>query len=120
MEGKKECVNFSGMRQDFPINRDDKVAIKFAMILEGSCMGLGARKAAAKYGYSKQHYYQILHTYQQGGIEGLKDKKPGPKSNPGHPETKPVEKQVIRHRFLDPKASPRSVGVKRSIKAVIR
>jgi len=37
------------------------------------------------------------------GSAGLKDKPQGPKSN--YRRTKEIEKQILRHRFLDPEAS---------------
>ena len=110
MEEKKEYINFSGSAKDFPVNADDRVSIKFAMLLEGESMGLGASKAAAKYGYTKQRYYQLLHAFQQEGIEALRSKKPGPKGN--SVRTERVENQIIRHRFLDPKASEAVIAQK--------
>ncbi len=103
MEVQKEYIKFTGTHKDFAIDKDDKVSIKFAMLLEGQCMGLGSSKAAAKYGYTKQRYFQLLHIYESKGIEGLRDKKSGPKSNRVRTET--VENQIIRHRFLDRKAT---------------
>ena len=110
MEEKKVHINFTGSAKDFSINADDRVSVKFAMLLEGESMGLGASKAAAKYGYTKQRYYQLLHAFQEEDIEALRSKKPGPKGKSVRTET--VENQIIRHRFLDPKASEAVIAQK--------
>ena len=73
------------------------------MLIEGQCEGLGAAKAAEKLGLSKQRYFQLLKLYHEHGSAGLLGHKPGPKRN--YVRTDEVERQVIRHRFLDPDAS---------------
>ncbi len=49
MEDKNERIYFNGCSASLPIDKADKVVVKFVMLLEGSCMGLGPTKAAAKY-----------------------------------------------------------------------
>ena len=82
---------------------DDEITLKLAMLYEGQCEGLGPTKAAKKYGYSKQRYFQILHAYSDGGAIALKSQRRGPKTN--YRRTEEVVRQIIRHRFLDPDAS---------------
>jgi transposase len=82
---------------------DDEILRKLAMLIEGECEGLGATAAAAKYGYSKQRYYQLLAAFHQGGCLALLSRKPGPKAPTRR--TPDVTREVIRHRFLDPDAS---------------
>jgi transposase len=82
---------------------DDEILRKLAMLIEGECEGLGAVAAAAKYGYCKQRYYQVLAAFQQGGCLALLSHKPGPKA--ATRRTPAVTREVIRHRFLDPDAS---------------
>jgi transposase len=82
---------------------DDEILHKLAMLIEGECEGLGATAAAAKYGYSKQRYYQLLIAFRQGGCLALLSRKPGPKA-PSR-RTPDVIREVIRHRFLNPTAS---------------
>jgi transposase len=82
---------------------DDEILRKVAMLIEGECEGLGAAAAAAKYGYSRQRYYQILTAFRQGGCLALRSRQPGPKA-PSR-RTPDVVREVIRHRFLDPNAS---------------
>ena len=59
---------FSGPGGNLYIDPNDTVARKFAMLIEGRCMGLGPTKAARKYGYSKQWFFKVWHDYQKGGI----------------------------------------------------
>jgi hypothetical protein len=73
------------------------------MLIEGECEGLGPIKAAEKYGFSKQRYFQIRDAFEQGGAQALANKRRGPKRN--YRRTDELVRQVIRHRFLDPEAS---------------
>ena len=82
---------------------EDEILGKLAMLIEGECEGLGATAAAAKYGYSKQRYYQLLAAFHEGGCLALLSRKPGPKA--ATRRTPDVTREVIRHRFLDPNAS---------------
>jgi transposase len=81
----------------------DEVTRKLAMLIDGECMGLGGQRAAEKYGFCKQRYYQLLGAYEREGAAALKNKKRGPKK-PSR-RTDEVVRQIIRHRFLDPDAS---------------
>ena len=81
---------------------NDEITLKLAMIFEGQCDGSGPTKAAAKFGYSKARYFQLLHLYQEHGALALHSQPTGPKSN--YRRTDEVVRQVIRHRFLDPEA----------------
>lgn len=98
-----EYIELSGPEGTLAIHPDDRAARKFAMLIEGRCMGLGPTKAAKKYGYSKQWFFKVLDDYNEGGIEALIKKKTGPKKN--FVRTKTIMNQIIRHRFLDPDAS---------------
>jgi hypothetical protein len=91
-----------GPAGELPVLPDDLVVARLAMLIEGQCEGLGAR-AADKLGLSKQRYFQLLKLYREHGSAGLQGHKPGPKHN--YVRTDEVERQVIRHRFLDPDAS---------------
>jgi len=103
-------VLLEGPGGTLPIEADDRVARRFAMLVEGSCLGLGPSKAAQKYGYTKQRYYQLLKAFKRQGSAGLMSKKTGPKSD--HVRTPQVVAQIIRHRFLDPDASAEVIGQK--------
>jgi len=89
---------------------DDEITLKLAMLFEGQCEGTGPTHAAIKFGYSKARYFQLLHLYQAQGALALKSKPTGPKSN--YRRTNEVVRQVIRHRFLDPEASPEVIAQK--------
>jgi transposase len=91
---------FTGTAGSLTISADDEVARKLAMLIEGKCLGLGPNKAAEKYGYTKQRFFQLLDAFEQGGSMALMSKKKGPKTN--YVRTENVVSQVIRHRFLDP------------------
>lgn len=82
---------------------NDDLTRKFAMLIEGECEGLGPIKAAKKYGFSKQRYFQLRTTFREGGVTALQGKRRGPKTN--YRRTDEVVRQVIRHRFLDPESS---------------
>lgn len=103
----------------------DEVTRKLAMLIEGECEGLGPTKAAQKFGYSKQRYFQIRSAFEEQGATALQSRPRGPKSN--YRRTGEVIRQVIRHRFLDPDASPevirqklRQCGMEISIRSVER
>lgn len=91
-----------GAHGSLDISPDDEITLKLAMLIEGQCL-LGPTRAARKYGYTKQRYYQVLEAYRQGGALALRSRKRGPKRN--WRRTEEVVRQVIRHRFLDPDAS---------------
>ena len=90
---------FTGLKGSLKIDASDHVTRKLAMLIEGQCMGLGATKAAEKYGYTRQRYYQVLHDFNEGGSAALVPKKQGPKSQ--YVRTQDVVTQVISYRFLD-------------------
>jgi transposase len=92
------------------VREDDQITFKLAMLFEGQCEGLGPIKAAEKFGYTRQRYYQILRQFMDQGAEGLKRGKTGPKKN--YRRTDEVVRQVIRYRFLDPNISPEVIAQK--------
>jgi hypothetical protein len=99
-QGRAELVGAGGR---LAVPEDDEITRKLAMLFEGQCEGLGPTRAAAKYGYCKQRYFQLLHAFNAQGAAGLKSRKRGPKTH--YRRTAEVVRQVIRHRFLDPDAS---------------
>jgi transposase len=85
------------------IPADDTISPRLLMLIEGECEALGRMQAAQKYGLSRQRYYQLLKQFQEQGVLGLQNQKRGPKTRSVRIDE--VERQVIRHRFLDPDAS---------------
>lgn len=92
------------------VPQGDEISRKLAMLYEGECGGLGPTRAARKFGYSKQWYFQLLNAYRQHGAIALQSNKRGPKTN--YRRTHEVVRQVIRHRFLDPDASAEVIAQK--------
>lgn len=99
-----------GTHGTLPVGPQDEVTHKLAMLIEGQCEGLGPSQAAGKYGYTKQRYFQLLHAYQALGSIALCSKPRGPKRH--YRRTGELVRQVIRHRFLDPAASPEVIAQK--------
>jgi transposase len=89
---------------------DDEVTRKLAMLIEGECQGLGARHAAHKFGFTKQRYSQLRQAFLTRGALALASQQRGPKRN--YRRTDEAVRQVIRHRFLDPDASPAVIAQK--------
>ena len=110
IEADKNILLLSGPGGSLPIKEGDEITYKLAMLFEGQCEGLGPVKAARKFGFTRQRYYQILNQFIEKGAEGLKDLKPGPKGN--YRRTDEVIRQIIRYKFLDPQMSPEVISQK--------
>ena len=94
------------------VRPDDEITRKLSMLIEGECEGLGPTKAARKFGFSKQRYFQLRTAFAALGAQALQSHKRGPKTH--YRRTAEVVRQIIRHRFLDPKASAEVIGQKLS------
>ncbi|MCC5930125.1 MAG: helix-turn-helix domain-containing protein, partial [Cyclobacteriaceae bacterium] len=82
----------------------DTLLWKLAMIVEAACRDdCTIEELSAKYGYTREYFYQVLNKLNIQGSQSLKDLPTGPKTN--YKRTPEATKQVIRHRFLDPDAS---------------
>lgn len=86
-----------------PIADDDEITLKLAMLIEGECGPEGIDRAAAKFGFSRQRYFQLRNLFLKKGAQALLSNKRGPKAK--YRRTQELVCQVIRHRFLDPEAS---------------
>ena len=124
-ETGKNVFQIEGPSGTLPVKSTDKVSRRIAMLIEGKCLGLGPTKAAKKYGYSKQRFFQVLKAFLKDGSRALVPKKTGPRNN--YVRTENVVTQIIRHRFLDPEASSdviaqklRQTGIKVSQRTVER
>jgi transposase len=100
----------TGPAGSLPIADSDELARRFLMLQEGQCLDTRIVAVAQKYGYCRQRYYQILDAFQKGGLLALQPRKTGPKSN--YRRTDQVVRQILRHRFLDPEASPEVIAQK--------
>lgn len=105
---KANCL--VGDHGSLPISTSDEVTRKLLMLMEGECQGIGPLKAAQKFGYTKQRYFQLREIYLRDGSRGLLSKLRGPKGNSRR--TDEVVRQIIRHRFLDPQASAEVIAQK--------
>ena len=98
-----QALAIVGDHGSLQVGQGDEVSRKLAMLIEGECEGLGPTKAAKKYGFTKQRYFQLRHAYKEEGAQALASKMRGPKRN--YRRTDELVRQVSRHRFLDPEAS---------------
>lgn len=94
------------------VREDDEITRKLSMLIEGECEGLGPTKAAQKFGFSKQRYFQLRAAFTELGAAALQSQKRGPKTH--YRRTAEVVRQIIRHRFLDPDASVEVIAQKLS------
>lgn len=86
------------------INPADSAAWKFSMLYEASTTKDGnIKEIAAKYGYTREHFYAVKRLFENEGLQAMGDQAKGPKRN--YVRTKGIEKEIIRHRFLDPEAN---------------
>jgi len=99
-----------GSSGSLPVRDDDEITRKLSMLIEGECEGLGPLKAAKKFGFSKQRYFQVRGAFLGAGAAALQSRKRGPKTH--YRRTAEVVRQVIRHRFLDPEASAEVIAQK--------
>ena len=106
----KKQLRFTGPGGSLWVPDDDELCRRLAMLLEGECEILGPVKAAEKYHFTRQRYYQILAAFCEEGAEGLLLEKRGPKTD--YRRTDQVVRLVIRHRFLDPDSSPEVIAQK--------
>lgn len=67
---------------------------------------------AARYGYTREYFYQVKSRLTSQGSLSLADSPPGPKTN--YARTPQITKQVILHRFLDPEANCQVIAQKMS------
>ena len=92
------------------VREEDEVTRKLTMLIEGECEGLGPIQAATKYGYTKQRYFQLRQVFLNDGAAALAGQRRGPKTN--YRRTSDIVRQIIRYRFLDPRATPDVIGQK--------
>jgi len=106
----KKQLRFSGSGGTLPVNDNDEVCRRLAMLIVGQCEGKGATQAAKQFKFSRQRYYQLLDAFLEKGALGLVLEPRGPKSD--YRRTDQVIRLVIRCRFLDPEASPEVIAQK--------
>ena len=85
------------------VPENDEITFKLFMLCEGEAEGAGPLAAAAKFGFSKQRYFQLRAAFLERGALALQNHKRGPKTRSRR--TDEVVRQIIRQRFLDADAS---------------
>ena len=101
---------FVGTDGSLGVPMADEITRKLSMLIEGECEGLGASRAAKKFGFCKQRYFQLRAAFAERGALAVRSQRRGPKTN--YRRTAEVVRQVIRHRFLDPIASTEVIAQK--------
>ena len=93
------------------IKPEDSTAWKLMMLIEAATSKSETiEQIAHRYGYTREHFYIIKKRYEEGGSQALSDKAKWPKRN--YKRTDEIEKQIIRHRFLDPDANSEVIAQK--------
>ena len=105
-----ESQELVGQAGSLVVPQHDEVTRKLSMLIEGQCEGVGPTKAAEKYSFTYARYFQLRNAFLELGSEALRSKKRGPRTH--YRRTSEVVRQVIRHRFLDPDASPEVIAQK--------
>lgn len=103
-------LQFTGPGGALTVHPDDEVSRRLAMLLTGECEGVGATEAARRFQFSRQRYYQLLSRFKKHGASALTPENRGPKTD--YRRTDQAIRLVIRHRFLDPEASPDVIAQK--------
>jgi hypothetical protein len=90
----------------------DTIAWKLLMLIEAATTKEEQHVGdiASKYGYTREYFYHVFNSFKNSGSKGLIDKPKGPQKN--YRRTKEIEKQIIRHRFLDPEANSEVIAQK--------
>ena len=93
------------------IDPKDTTAWKLMMLIDAATSKEETiEQISHRYGYTREHFYVIKKKYEDNGSQALSDKAKGPKCN--YKRTDEIEKQIIRHRFLDPDANSEVIAQK--------
>lgn len=103
-------LQFFGPGGSLTVHPDDEISRRLAMLLMGECDGVGASEAARLFQFSRQRYYQLRSLFYEQGAAALAPQIRGPKTD--YRRTDDAIRLVIRHRFLDPDASPEVIAQK--------
>jgi len=110
LEHRDEGVVVRGERGELAIARDDEVAWKLLMLVEGECGPDTRIDVAERFGFSRQRYYQVRAAFRRQGAAGLAGGRRGPKRN--YRRGGEASRQIIRYRFLNPDVSAEVIGQK--------
>lgn len=109
-EADRALLQIVGPEGTLPVFPNDTLARQLGMLFECRCMGRPVEEVIQKYEYSRQRYFQIQHAYAVGGTVALSPRRRGPRTK--HVREESVIMQIIRHKFLDPDASPDVIAQK--------
>jgi len=110
LEHRDDGIVVRGERGELAIAREDEVAWKLLMLVEGECGPDTRIDVAERFGFSKQRYYQVRTAFGEQGAAGLASGQRGPKRN--YRRGGEVSRQIIRYRFLNPDVSAEVIGQK--------
>lgn len=110
MKTNQPPIQFNGT-SPLTVSPDDPLLWKVSMILEAAqSTDQRVEEIAARYGYTREYFYQVKSKLTSQGSQALAEASPGPKTN--YSRTPQVTKQVILHRFLDPEANCQVIAQK--------
>jgi len=109
-DADKDLLEIVGPSGTLPVLPNDKLARQLAMLIECRLLGHPLEEVVLKYHYSRQRYFQIQNNFLKDGTSALQPRKTGPKTK--HVRSCDVVVQIIRHKFLDPNASPDVIAQK--------
>ena len=97
-------------RERLSVNKAPSVSFPASGSALALAQASGPIKAAKKFGFSRQRYFQLRSIFLEKGAIGLVSQQRGPKTN--YRRIKEVVCQAIRHRLLDPDASSEVIAQK--------
>jgi len=98
---RENIVLENGESKEFVIDSKDNVQCRYEMLREGELRTEKTiEEIARKYGYSSDSYYNYRTRFHEEGIDGLKDKKRGPKGPSKVKED--VVRRIISFRLKKP------------------
>lgn len=103
MTTSSDSLTITAPHGTLTIQADDQVALKLAMLFEGLHRSGPLEQVTAKYGYTREYFYELLERFNRQGSTGLRPRKTGPKT--AHVRSQAVVKRIILHRFQDPEVS---------------
>ncbi len=91
-----------------PLRPDDEATLDLVMLIEGETSGRPLEEVLAEFGRSRSTYYEKLRRFRDEGLDGLRDRPPGPRG----PWRRPMEviRFIVMARLRDPFRSAQAIG----------
>lgn len=96
----EEIILLEGPKGTLPIQANDKLGQRMAMLFEIVCLGRKAKEVAGKYTCTPARFSQLRKAFIKDGTEAITPQKTGPKTN--YKRTENVVTQVVQYIVLDP------------------